>query len=621
MTENMPHTKQNRLHWLCAAVLLASAAGPVAAQTASVPPNAYLVHNLISDLANTADNQDTHLVNPWGVGFGPTPFWAGNNGTGSATLYTGAGATIPLVVTIPQAGNAGAAGPVTGVIFNSFASNANAFDVQAGKPALFIFCSEDGVISGWNQTVSGTKASILFDNSKSGAIYTGCAVGGTATAPYIFAANFSTGTVDVYDGSLNLNPAPYSASTLPGPYSGSSSFSNPAIPAGFAPFNVQNIDGTLFVTYAKQNAQKHIYAGSPGDGYVATFNLNGSLIANLISEGPLNSPWGLAIAPANFGPFSGALLVGNFTDGKINAFNATTGALFGALDDTAGSPIAIPGLWSLNFGGGVESEDPGTLYITAGIGGGPNNDPVQSHGLFASIQAAPYFATSAVQNGASFIAEPIAPNTWFSIKGNELSATTGNWQVTGSTLPTEVNGVGVTINGTAVPVSFVSNTQVNFLVPATLSPGTAQIQTTNNSLTSAAVTVNVAPLAPAFFTSGVNAASGNVYIAAEHANGTLIGPAATIMNATPAEPGETIMLFATGFGPEAASGNSLAVAPAIVIDGISADVSFAGLVGPGLYQINVTVPSTVTLGQDVLVVGLTGNFETQPSVFLTIAAQ
>jgi uncharacterized protein (TIGR03118 family) len=621
MTENMPHTKQNRLNWLCAAVLLGTSAGTLAAQTASAPPNTFLVHNLISDLANTADNQDSHLVNPWGIGFGPTPFWAGNNGTGTATLYSGAGATIPLVVTIPQAGNAGAAGPVTGVIFNSFASNANAFDVQAGKPALFIFCSEDGVISGWNQTVSGTKASILFDNSKSGAIYTGCAVGGTAAAPYIFAANFSTGTVDVYDGKLNLNPAPYSASTLPGPYSGSSSFSNPAIPAGFAPFNVQNIDGTLFVTYAKQNTQKHSYAGGPGDGYVATFNLNGSLIANLVSEGPLNSPWGMAIAPANFGPFSGALLVGNFTDGKINAFNATTGALLGTLDDTTGSPIAIPGLWSLNFGGGAESEDPGTLYITAGIGGGPNNDPVQSHGLFASIQAAPYFATSAVQNGASFIAQPIAPNTWFSIKGNELSATTGNWQVTGSALPTEVNGVGVTINGTAVPVSFVSNTQVNFLVPATLSLGTAQIQTTNNGLTSAAVTVNVDPLAPAFFTSGVNAASGNIYIAAEHANGTLIAPAATIKNATPAEPGETIMLFATGFGPAAASGEVLAVAPAIVIDGISADVSFAGLVGPGLYQINVTVPSTVTLGQDVLVVGLTGNFETQPSVFLTIAAQ
>jgi uncharacterized protein (TIGR03118 family) len=572
MTENMLHRKRILSSWLCAGVLLAAAAGTLAAQTTSAPPNTYLVHNLISDLANIADHQDSNLVNPWGVGFGPTPFRVGYNGTGTATLYTGTGAVIPLVVAIPQAANAGTSGPVTGVIFNSFASNANAFVVQAGKPALFIFCSEDGVISGWNQTVSGPKASILFDNSKSGAVYTGCAISGTAAAPYLFAANFNSGTVDVYDANLNLNPPPYTKTTLPQPYSTSSPFSNPAIPAGFAPFNVQNIDGTLFVTYAKQNDQKHSYAGSPGDGYVATFNLSGSLIANLVSEGPLNSPWGMAIAPANFGPFSGALLVGNFSDGKINAFNATTGALIGTLDDITGSPIAIPGLWSLNFGGGAQSEDPSTLYLTAGTGGGPNNDPVQSHGLFASIQAAPSFATSGIQNGGSFIAEPIAPNTWVSIKGNELSATTGNWQVTGSTLPTEVNGVGVTINGTAVPVSFVSNTQVNFLVPAKVTTGTAQIQTTNNGLTNAVVTVNVDALAPAFFTLGANAAGGNVYIAAEHANGTLIGPA-TIKNATPAEPGETIMLFATGFGPTAASGEVLAVAPAIVIDGIPADVS------------------------------------------------
>jgi len=162
--------KHFRRRRLCAGVLLGAAAGSIAAQTNSAPPNNYLVHNLVSDLANTADHQDPNLVNPWGVGFGATPFWVGNNGTGTATLYGGTGAVIPLVVTIPQAGNAGTAGPITGVLFNPFTSNANAFDVQAGKPALFIFCSEDGVISGWNQSVSGSKASILFDNSKSGAV-------------------------------------------------------------------------------------------------------------------------------------------------------------------------------------------------------------------------------------------------------------------------------------------------------------------------------------------------------------------------------------------------------------------------------------------------------------------
>jgi uncharacterized protein (TIGR03118 family) len=618
MMEKAHRMKQTRLPWFYAGVLLGAACS-LAAQNA--PPNGYLVHNLVSDLANTADHQDPNLVNPWGVGFGATPFWVGNNGTGTAALYNGGGVTIPLVVTVPQAGGAGTAGPVTGVIFNTFASNANAFDVQAGKPSLFLFCSEDGVISGWNQTASGKSASILFDNSKSGAVYTGCAIGGTGAAPYLFAANFNAGTIDVYDGNLNLNPAPYTQGALPQPYSTSSPFSNPAIPAGFSPFNVQNIGGTLYVTYAKQDAQKHTNVGGPGNGYVAMFNLNGTLIANLISQGLLNSPWGMSIAPASFGPFAGALLVGNFTDGKINAFNATTGAMLGTLNDTTGNPVAIPGLWALNFGGGAQGEDPGTLYITAGIGGGPNNDPLQSHGLLASIQAAPSFTLSGIQNGASSIAGPIAPNTWVQIKGNGLSATTGTWQVTSSTLPTEVNAVGVTVNGTAVPVSYVSNTQINFLVPSTISTGPAQVQTSNNGLTSAAVAVNVAPLAPAFFTIGANAISGNVYVAAEHVNGTLIGPAATIANGTPAEPGETISLFATGFGPALASGGTLAVTPTIVIDGLDASVNFAGLVGPGLYLFNVVVPSTVTLGQDVLVVGLSGDFETQPNAFLAIAAQ
>jgi uncharacterized protein (TIGR03118 family) len=621
MHQNARQTKHNRLNWICAGVLLVTAAGCLTAQTTSAPPNNYLVHNLVSDLANVADHQDPNLVNPWGVGFGPTPFWAGNNGTGTATLYGGTGASIPLVVTIPQAGNAGTAGPVTGVIFNTFASNENAFDVQPGKPALFMFCSEDGVISGWNQAASGSKASILVDNSKSGAVYTGCAIGGTAAAPYLFASNFHAGTIDVYDASFNLNPPPFNQNVGPQPFSGSSSFSNQPIPAEFAPFNVQNINGTLFVTYAKQDAQKRTNVGGAGNGYVAMFNPNGSLIANLVSQGPLNSPWGMAIAPANFGTFAGALLVGNFTDGKINAFNATTGAFLGTLDDATGNPIAVPGVWSLNFGGGADSEDPGTLYITAGIGGGPNSDPVESHGLLASIQAAPSFQTTGVTNGASFIAGPIAPNTWVSIQGNGLSTTTGNWNVTGSALPTEVNGVGVMVNGTAVPVSFVSNTQINFLVPSTVSTGAAQIQTTNNGLTSGVATADVNPLAPAFFTLGTNATSGSTYIAAEHADGTLIGPPTTIKTATPVEPGETIVLFATGFGPAPALGGALALTPTIAIDGIDADVTFAGTVGPGLYQFNVVVPSTVTLGQDVLVVGLSGNFETQSNAFLTIAAQ
>jgi uncharacterized protein (TIGR03118 family) len=595
-----------RLNWIGAGLFLATAVG-VTAQTAT-PPNNYLVHNLVSDLTGVADHQDPNLINPWGNGFSSTsPFWIGNNGTGTSTLYDGYGTATALVVTIPQAGNAGHDGPVTGVIFNSFGSNTNAFDVQAEKPASFIFCSKDGVISGWNSGVSGTAASILFDNSKAGAVYTGCALGGTAAAPYIFAANFNAGTVDVYDGSLNLNPAPYTKA-----------FQNSAIPAGYAPFNVQNINGILYVAYAKQNSAKNSDVGGAGFGYVATFSMSGTLITNLISQGTLDAPWGLAIAPATFGPFGGALLVGNFDNGNINAFNAMTGAPLGMLNDASGNPIALPGLWSLNFGTGAKNEDAGTLYITAGIGGGPNNDPVGSHGLYASIQAVPSFTTSGIENAATSIAGPLAPNTWAEIKGFGLAPTTGTWQVTGSVLPTTLNGVGVTVGGTAVPVSFISNTQVNFLVPSTIPQGTTQVQMTNNGLTSANVTATVAVLSPAFFIIGTNATTGNMYVAAEHANGTLAGPTATIATATPVEPGETIAIYGTGFGPELGSSIDLSVTPTIVIDGQVATVAFAGVVGPGLYQFNVVVPQTVTLGQDVLVVGLSGNSETQPNAFLTI---
>ena len=146
-------------------------------------PNTFLVHNLVSDLPGIADHQDANLINPWGNGFGASPFWVGNNHSGTSTLYDGTGTAVALVVTIPAAGGATSPGPVTGVIFNSFSSNTSAFTLAAGKPASFLFCSEDGVISGWNSSVDGTHARILFDNSKSGAVYKGCALAGTAAAP------------------------------------------------------------------------------------------------------------------------------------------------------------------------------------------------------------------------------------------------------------------------------------------------------------------------------------------------------------------------------------------------------------------------------------------------------
>lgn len=580
--------------------------------------NTYLVHNLVSDLPGMADHQDPNLRNPWGNGFGTGPFWIGNNKTGTSTLYDGSGAAIPLIVKIPAAGGAATTGPVTGVVFNTFSSNTTAFDVAAGKPAAFLFCSEDGVISGWNPAVDGTNARILADRSATGAVYKGCAVGGTAAAPLLFAANFNSGQIDVFDAGFNLI--------------NSSGFVSPGVPAGFAPFNVQMLGGKLYAAYARQDGAKHHDVAGIGNGYVAVFDTAGNLLTNLISQGPLNSPWGFAIAPPSFGTFAGSLLVSNFGDGKINAFDPVTGASRGFLMDTAGNPIALPGLWSINFGSGARGEDPGTLYFTAGIGGGPNNDPIESHGLLGSIQAPASFLTTGIMNGASFQAGPIAPNTWITIKGSGLAAMAGSWKVTGAVLPTSVNGVSVTVNGEPAPLGFVSAMQINFLVPADIQPGaTAKIQVTNNGLPGATVSVPVNTIAPAFFTIGTNAASGNAYIAATHADNSVLAPPGLIKNVTTtgAKPGETIVLYGTGFGattPALPNGQVIAtplllpVTPTIVIDGFPAVVKFAGLTSPGVYQFNVVVPDGVATGGDVLAVALLANGETQPNAFLNIAA-
>lgn len=582
----------------------------------------FLQHNLVSDLPNVADHQDKNLINPWGNGFGSTPFWVGDNGTGLATLYNGTGTpNTAIVVSIPGPGGAATGGKVTGVILDSFSSNTAVFNVAAGKPAQFMFCTEDGVIAGWNSSVSTTQAKPLFDNSKSGAIYTGCTVAGTAAAPFIFAANFSAGTVDVFDGGLNLDPGNFAHA-----------FVDASIPSGYAPFNVHLLNGQLYVEYAKQNTAKNQPVFGAGNGYVAVFDLNGNLISNLIMQGALNAPWGVALAPASFAPFGGDLLIGNLGDGTINAFNPTTGAQAGTLDDPTGKAISIQGLWEIAFGSGAQSEDTGTLYFTSGPGTlGTATDPLYSHGLLGSIQAVPFFTSANILNGGSNLNGVIAPNEWVAIKGNGLSPVTASWNVTGAMLPTTTGGVGVTVNGEAAPVLFVSNTQVNFLVPADIGVGAAQIKITNNGLTSAAVNATVAFLAPSFFTLSPAAANGDLYIAATHLGGQIIAPAGLLgatVTTTPAAAGETIVLYGTGFGqtsPPVPNGQVIATAaalpvnPTIVIDGYVANVIFAGVVSPGLYQFNVQVPAAVTHGQDALVVALLGDATTQTNAYIPIA--
>jgi uncharacterized protein (TIGR03118 family) len=568
-------------HLLCGGVLFSAFAGPLSAA------NAYLVHNLVADQPGIADHTDPNLVNPWGNGFSAgSPFWIGDNGTGVSTLYDGTGTATALVVEIPAAGG-GTNGPVSGVIVNSVTT---AFLVAAGKQSQFMFCSEDGVISGWNSSVDATHAIVLLDNSTNGAVYKGMAMGSTTAGPVLYVANFNSGKVEVYDANMK-------------PIVNAGAFTNAAVPAGFAPFNIQAMNGKVFVVYAKPDAAKHDDVAGAGNGYVSVYDLSGNLLQSLIAAGNLNSPWGMAIAPATFGDFGGALLVGNFGDGKINAYNPATGALMGTLNDREGNPIVIPGLWSLNFGNGSKS-DAATLYFTAG----PNQE---NDGLMGSVQAAPAFTSANIVNGASF-SGALAPNTWGSVlKGGGLSATTRGWLATdfiGTLLPTQLNGVSVTVNGEPAAVSFISPTQVNFLVPPDIQSGAAQIVVTNNGLASTAATVTITSTAPAFFTLGaVDATTGNSYIAAEHANGAIAGPPSLVtgVTSTPYNAGETMVLYGTGFGatnPAAPVGTAPTVAlpltllPAVTVGGLNATVSFGGLIGPGLYQFNVVLPAGTTVG-------------------------
>jgi uncharacterized protein (TIGR03118 family) len=339
--------------------------------------NSYLQRNLVSDIAGMAEKTDTNLVNPWGIAASASsPFWVGDNHAGVSTLYDGNGVASSLVVTIPPPSGGTPPAAPTGVVFN----NSTNFQVSPGAVSRFIFATEDGTIVGWN---SGSSGVVKVDNSASGAIYKGLGTGSTGGSNYLYAANFFAGTIDVFDQN-------FGTATLPG------TFLDPALPAGFAPFNVQNIGGQLYVTYAKQDADKHDDVPGAGNGFVNIFDTSGNLVRRLVSNGALNSPWGLALAPTNFGPFSGALLVGNFGNGKINAFDPATGTQLGTLQDPAGNPIQIQGLWGLIFGNGGSGGDTRTLYFAAGIAG---TNSIEDHGLFGSISAlSPTF--SGVTDGA-----------------------------------------------------------------------------------------------------------------------------------------------------------------------------------------------------------------------------
>lgn len=340
----------------------------------------YLQTNLVSDISGIARVTDPNLVNPWGLAYGPTsPFWVSDNGAGVSTLYNGQGQPqdpfhtgSPLVVTIAPPANSppGTTATPTGVVFNGTTGFVVSGPNGSG-PARFIFATEDGTISGWSPAADATHSILEVDHSDVpaglGSVYKGLAM---ATDPAghtnIYATNFRVGTVDVFD--QNFQPVIHAGA-----------FQDTTLPAGFAPFGIQTINNHLFVTYALQNSEKHDDVAGPGNGFIDEFTADGTLMRRFASMGPLNSPWGMAVAPGNFGRFSNDLLVGNFGDGRISAFNLKTGRFKGQLTDIFGNPIVIGGLWGLKFGNGATAGPTNTLFFSAGIGD-------ESHGLFGSIQ-------------------------------------------------------------------------------------------------------------------------------------------------------------------------------------------------------------------------------------------
>lgn len=361
----MPASKLTRRAVLLAiATMIVLALNPTVF-AGTIPGDNFTQTNLVSDIKGEAKTFDPNLVNPWGIAHSATsPFWVSDNGAGVATLYTGSGAKLGLVVTVPPPNGGTPPAAPTGQVFNGTASNFNG--------THFIFDTEDGTVSGWS---SGTAATLEVDNSGSGAVYKGLAMDSSGGNAFLYATNFHAGTVDVFNSS-------FTQVTVPG------GFEDPNIPAGYAPFGIQNIGGKLFVTYALQDGAKHDDVAGPGNGFIDVFDANGNLLGRLVSNGDLNSPWGLALAPAGFGKFGGDLLVGNFGDGMIDAYNATSGAFEGTLDDKNGNPIVNEGLWGLSFGSGsANGGDAKTLYFTAGIPG-PAGE-VEDHGLFGSIANTP----------------------------------------------------------------------------------------------------------------------------------------------------------------------------------------------------------------------------------------
>ncbi|HET7084771.1 MAG TPA: TIGR03118 family protein [Rhizomicrobium sp.] len=331
--------------------------------------------DLVSNVPGMAKVTDPQLVNPWGMASsGTSPWWVSDNGTGLSTLYNGnTGAKQGLVVTVPPAAGGDPPSAPTGLVFNNDPS-ATHFVLPTGGKATFIFSSEDGTISAWNGA-QGTLAVRMADLSGSGAVYKGLAIGTINSASFLYATDFVNGKVTVFNSSFSPT------NVLPG------TFTDPNLPANYSPFGIKNLGGKIYVTYAHSSGGKDEDHGA-GLGLVDVFDTSGNFIQRVADTGgPLDAPWGLLIAPSNFGPFSDDLLVGNFGNGTIDAFDPNSYAFLGQLLDNNGNPISIDGLWDLGVGNGASGGPKNAVFFTAGING-------ENDGLFGELDVPEPFTLS-----------------------------------------------------------------------------------------------------------------------------------------------------------------------------------------------------------------------------------
>lgn len=320
---------------------------------------------LVSDIPHQG-RFDPNVVNAWGLDAGPTsPWWVNTNGTGLSLILDGTGAQVRQPAQVTALGAAGTSDP-TGIVFNPFNGSGD-FKLDATNPAFFIAATEEGTVSGWNPNVNLYNTStIKVNNNAAMAVYKGIAIGQMSNGQKVlYVTNFHAGTVEVYD--TNFSPVTLTGSQF-----------QAGVPAGFAPFGAQNINGSIYITYAKQDAAAHDDVAGPGNGYVAQFTQDGTLVQMLQHGDWMNSPWGMALAPDNFGVLSGRLLVGMFGGGQIASFDPITGNFTGLMISHGNHPVQIDGLWGLKFGNGASAGPANTLFFTAG----PQDE---SQGLFGTL--------------------------------------------------------------------------------------------------------------------------------------------------------------------------------------------------------------------------------------------